>query len=50
MKNNEIDREFERLIEGRLKRLNGINLKEELDCRENISELSNYDGREVFSE
>ncbi len=50
MKNNEIDREFDRLIEGRLKNLSHINLKEELEFRENVSELTNIDGREVFGE
>ena len=50
MKNNEPNTEFDRLIEGRMKKLSQINLKEELDFRENISELTNVDGHEVFGE
>ena len=50
MKNNELDREFDKLVEGRMKKLNGINLKEEIDFMENISELTNVDGHEVFGE
>ena len=50
MNNNELDREFDKLVEGRMKKLNGINLKEEIDFMENISELTNVDGHEVFGE
>ena len=50
MKNEVFDREFDKLVEGRMKKLNGINLKEEIDFRENISELTNVDGHEVFGE
>ena len=50
MKNNEIDREFDKLVEGRMKKLNGINLKEEIDFMDNISAISDGDGDEVFGE
>ena len=50
MKNNELDREFDKLVEGRMKKLSYINLKEELQFRENITELTNVDGHEVFGE
>ena len=50
MKNNELDREFDKLVEGRMKKLNRINLKEELDFRENISVITGQDGDEVFGE
>ena len=50
MKNEVFDREFDKLVEGRMKKLNGINLKEEIDFMENISELTNVDGHEVFGE
>jgi len=50
MKNDELDGEFDRLVEGRMKRLNGINLKEELEFRENGSTMHYQDGDEVFGE
>ena len=50
MKNDVFDREFDKLVEGRMKKLSGLDLKEELDSRENISELTYNDGREVFGE
>ena len=50
MKNNELDREFDRLAEGSMKKLNGINLKEEIDFMDNISTISDRDGDEVFGE
>jgi hypothetical protein len=50
MKNNELDREFDKLVEGRMKKLNGINLKEEIDFMDNISAISDRDGHEVFGE
>ena len=52
MKNNELDREFDKLVKGRMKKLNRINLKEELDFRENVSMMHNQDrdGDEVFRE
>ena len=50
MKNNGLDREFDKLVEGRMKKLNRINLKEELDFRENISVVQDRDGDEVFGE
>ena len=50
MKNYELDREFDKLVEGRMKKLNRINLKEELDFRENISVVQDRDGDEVFGE
>ena len=50
MKNNELDREFDKLVEGRMKKLNGINLKEEIDFMDNIYAISYRDGDEVFGE
>ena len=50
MKNNELDREFDKLVEGRMKKLNGVNLKEEIDFMDNISAISGRDGDEVFGE
>ena len=50
MKNNELDREFDKLVEGRMKKLNGINLKEEIDFMDNISVVQDRDGDEVFGE
>ena len=50
MNNNELDREFDKLVEGRMKKLNGINLKEEIDFMDNISTISDRDGDEVFGE
>ena len=50
MKNEAFDRELDKLVEGRMKKLSHINLKEELQFRENISELTNIDGHEVFGE
>ena len=50
MKNNELDREFDKLVNGRMKKLSRINLKEELEFRENVSIMDNHDrdGDEVF--
>ena len=50
MKNGAFDGEFDKLVEGRMKKLNGINLKEELDFMDNISVISDRDGHEVFGE
>ena len=50
MKNNELDREFDKLVEGRMKKLNGRNLKEEIDFMDNISVVQDRDGDEVFGE
>ena len=50
MKNEAFDREFDKLVEGRMKKLNGINLKEEIDFMDNISAISDRDGDEVFGE
>ena len=50
MKNNGLDRESDKLVEGRMKKLNGINLKEEIDFMDNISAISYRDGDEVFGE
>ena len=50
MKNDLFNRELDKLVEGRMKKLSYINLKEELDFRENISELTNVDVHEVFGE
>ena len=43
MKNNELDGEFDKLAEGRMKKLDRINLKEEPDFRENVSMTDNHD-------
>jgi hypothetical protein len=50
MKNSGLNREFDRLVEGKIKRLKGINLKEELEFRENASTMHYRDGDEVFGE
>ena len=50
MKNNEMERELDKLVEGRMKILSHINLKEELDFMENISVITGQDGDEVFGE
>ena len=50
MKNNELDREFDKLVNGRMKKLSRVNLKEEIDFMENISAISDRDGDEVFGE
>ena len=50
MRNDVFGREFDKLVEGRMKRLSGLNLKEELDSRENVSVMSGQDGDEVFEE
>ena len=50
MKNEVSNRELDKLVEGRMKKLSHINLKEELQFRENISELTNVDVHEVFGE
>ena len=50
MKNNGLDRESDKLVEGRMKKLSRINLKQELDFMDNISTISGRDGDEVFGE
>ena len=50
MKNNELDREFDKLVEGRMKKLNRINSKKETAFRDNISIVQDRDGDEVFGE
>ena len=50
MRNDVFGREFDRLVEGRMKKLSGLNLKEELDSRENVSVMSDLNGEEVFRE
>ena len=50
MRNDVFGREFDKLVEGRMKKLSGINLKEELDSRENVSVMSDLNGEEVFGE
>ena len=50
IKNDVFNREFDRLVEGRMRKLSGINLKEELDSKENVSVMSDLDGEEVFGE
>ena len=50
MEDDVFNREFDKLVEGRMKKLSHINLKEELQFRENISELTNVEGRKVLGE
>ena len=50
MKNNELDREFDKLVNGKMKKLSHVNLKEELDFRENVPTIHNREGDEVFGE
>ena len=50
MKNDVFNREFDRLVERRMKKLSEINPKEEVDFRENVSIISDLDGEEVFGE
>ncbi len=50
MNNNDLDREFDKLAEGRMKKLSGINLTEEIDFMDNISTISDRDGDEVLGE
>ncbi len=50
MENDVFDREFEKLLEGRMKRLDRMNLKEELDVMESVSGMMDRDGDEVFGE
>lgn len=50
MKDNELDGGFDKLVYGRMRKLSRINLKEELEFRENVSIMDNHDrdGDEVF--
>ena len=50
MKSDVFNRKFDKLVEGRMKKLSGINLKEEVDSRENVSAMSDLNGVEVFGE
>jgi hypothetical protein len=50
MKNDVFSRGLEKLIEGKMKRLDRIDLVLELEFRENISKLTNVEGREAFGE
>jgi hypothetical protein len=50
MKNKAFSREFGRQVEGRTKRFDKINLREEFDFTDNVSELPSPDGREVLGE
>ena len=50
MKNDVFNREFDKLLKGRMKKLSGINLKKEVDSRENVSAKSDPNGEEVFGE
>ena len=50
MRNDVFNREFNKLVEGRMKKLSGLNLKEEVDSRENVSVMSDLDREEVFGE
>ncbi len=50
MRNDVFNRKFDKLVEGRMKKLSGLNLKEELDSRENVPAISGQDREEVFGE
>lgn len=50
MKNDDFNGEFDKLIEERMKKLSGLNLREELGSRENVSVMSGPSGDEVFGE
>ena len=50
MRKDVFNREFDKLVEGRMKKLSGLNLKEELDSRENVSAMSDLNGEEAFGE
>ena len=50
MRNDVFGREFDKLVEGRMKKLSGIILKEELDSMENVSAMSDLNGEEDFGE
>ncbi|MEM0135926.1 MAG: hypothetical protein QXU18_12010 [Thermoplasmatales archaeon] len=50
MKDDVSNWEFDKLVEGRPKKLSRINLKEELDSRGNISVISGMNGKEVSGE
>jgi hypothetical protein len=50
MENDVFDREFDKLLEGRMNRLDRMNLKEELDVMESVSGMMDRDGDEVFGE
>jgi hypothetical protein len=50
MENDVFDRGFDKLLEGRMKRLDRMNLKEELDVMESVSGMMDRDGDEVFGE
>jgi hypothetical protein len=41
---------LDKLVERRMRQLKRINLKEELEFKENISESVHHDGHEVFGE
>lgn len=50
MRNGVLEREFDKLVEGRLKKLPELNLKEKLYFRENIFDIANSEEWEVFGE
>ena len=50
MRNDVFGREFDKLVEGRMKKISGTDLKEKLDSRENVSVISDQDREEVFRE
>ncbi len=50
MKNSELDGEFDKLAEGKVKRFSRVNLKETIDFLNTISSISDRDGDEVFGE
>lgn len=50
MKNDLSSSKLDKLVEGRLKKLSGLRLKEELDFMENVSLMSGRDGDEFSVE
>ncbi len=44
MKRKEMNCEMDMLVEGRMKRLDGLELREEIDFMENVSLMSGRDG------
>ncbi|MDA8056199.1 MAG: hypothetical protein M0Z77_11225 [Thermoplasmatales archaeon] len=50
MRNDLFSREFGKLVEGRMKKLSGLNLEEELQAKENVSIIPGQDCEEVFRE
>ena len=50
MKRKEMNCEMDLLLEGRMRRLDGLELREEIDFMENVSLMSGRDRDKVFGE